>query len=53
MIDYFIIQTGYLFGSVFINIEVDISYMPLVHLLDPLLEHDEVFEKFKNNLKMI
>ena len=49
MIDTFIIQSGDPLDSVIINDDINISEMPVVQLLDLLLEHDNFFEKFKNN----
>ena len=49
MIDVFIIQAGYPLDSVIINNSITISNMPVVQLPALLLEHDEVFEEFKNN----
>ena len=49
MIDNFIIQAGDLLDSIIINDEITFSEMPAVQLSSELLEHDEVFEKFKNN----
>ena len=52
-IDAFIIQAGDLLDRVIINNEITISEMPSVQLLDPLLEHDEVFEQLKKIIKEI
>ena len=41
MIDSFIIQSGYILDSVIINNEIAISDMPVVQLLDQILEHDK------------
>ena len=49
MIDAFIIQSGDILDSVIINNEIAISDMPAVQLSDLLIEHDKVFEQFKNN----
>ena len=53
MIDAFIIQYDDLLDSVIINNKITIYKMPAVQLSDLLLEHDEVFEQFKIELKMI
>ena len=48
-IDAFIIQAVDLLDSVIINNEITISEKPAVQLSALLLEHDELFEQFKNN----
>ena len=53
MIDDFIIQTEYLLDSIIINNKISISEISGVQLLALLLEHDEFFEKFKNNLRIV
>ena len=47
MIDAFIIQYGYILDSVIINNKITISEMPVVQLLDLLLERDDFFEQLK------
>ena len=49
MIDAFIIQAGDLLDRVIINNKSNIYEMPAVQLSDLLLEHDELFEQFKNH----
>ena len=49
MIHAFIIQAGYILGSVIVNKKIAISEMPAVQLSALLLEHDKVFEQYKNN----
>ena len=49
MIDDFIVQAVDLLDSVVINKYINISEMSTVQLSAPLLEHDEVFEKFTKN----
>ena len=51
IISTFIIRAGDLLDAVIINSEITISKMPAVQLLDLLLEHDEVFEQLKKQLK--
>ena len=43
----FIIRGGDILDNVIINNDITISEIPVVQLLDPLLEHDKVFEKFR------
>ena len=47
MIDSFIIQAGYPLYSVIINNKITIYDILAVQFLATLIEHDEVFEKFK------
>ena len=51
MIDDFIVQAGDILDSVIINNRINISDMPVVQLQAIILEHDEVFEQFKEKLK--
>ena len=58
MIDAFIIQDSMIqsvdiLDSVIINNEITIYEMPEVQLLALILEHDEVFEQFKKELKTL
>ena len=53
IIDDFIIQARDILGVVIINNKITISDMSAVQIVALLLERDEVFEKFKNNNKMI
>ena len=53
MIDAFIIQDGDLLDSIIVNNEITISEMPAVQISALLLEHDEIFEQFKKELKFI
>ena len=48
IIDAFIIQARYPLDNVIINKKITISEIPAVQLLALLIEHDEVFEQFKN-----
>ena len=49
MIDSFIILDVFLLDRAIINNEITISEMPAVQLSALLLEHDKVFEQYKNN----
>ena len=51
MIEDFTIQTRNLLDRLIVDNEVTISEIPEVQISDLLLEHDELFEQFKNNNK--
>ena len=51
IIDGWIIQSGDLFDSIIIKNEIPILDMPAVQLSALLIEKDEIFERFQNDLK--
>ena len=53
MIDVFIIQSGYPWYILIINNRITVSKIPVVQPSVLLLEHDEIFEKLKIELKNI
>ena len=53
IIEDFIIQAGDLLDSVIIDHGITISEMPEFQLSALTLEHDEIFERFKKEVKMI
>ena len=53
MIDISIFRAGDILDNFIINNKITISDIPVVQLLSLLLEHNEVFEQFKSELKKL